>query len=37
MKKFLSLILCAMMVLTLVACGSKDGGNAGGKNPPTFG
>ena len=29
MKKFLSLILCAMMVLTLVACGSKDGGNAG--------
>ena len=30
MKKFLSLILCAMMVLTLVACGSKDGGNAGG-------
>lgn len=30
MKKFLSLILCAMMVLTLVACGSKDAGNAGG-------
>ena len=30
MKKFLSLILCAMMVLTLVACGSKDTGNAGG-------
>ena len=30
MKKFLSMILCAMMVLTLVACGSKDTGNAGG-------
>ena len=30
MKKFLSMILCAMMVLTLVACGSKDAGNAGG-------
>ncbi len=25
MKKFLSMILCAMLVLTLVACGSKSG------------
>ena len=36
MKKFLSLILCAMMVLTLVACGSKDGGNAGSKEGDTM-
>ncbi len=28
MKKVLSLILCAVMVLTLVACGSKNGGDA---------
>ena len=27
MKKFLSLVLCAAMVLTLVACGSKKGGD----------
>ena len=26
MKKFLTLVLCAAMVLTLVACGSKSGG-----------
>ena len=30
MKKFMTLFLCAVMVLTLVACGSKDTGNAGG-------
>ena len=36
MKKFLSLILCAVMVLTLVACGSKDGGNAGTKEGDTM-
>ena len=36
MKKFLSMILCAMMVLTLVACGSKDGGNAGSKEGDTM-
>lgn len=29
MKKVLSLALCAMMVLTLVACGSKNNGDAG--------
>ena len=29
MKKVLSLVLCAMMVLTLVACGSKNNGDAG--------
>ena len=27
MKKFLSLVLCAAMVLSLVACGSKKGGD----------
>ena len=35
MKKFMTLFLCAAMVLTLVACGSK-GGNAGSKEGDTM-
>ena len=35
MKKFMTLFLCAAMVLTLVVCGSK-GGNAGSKEGDTM-
>ena len=36
MKKFLAMILCAVMVLSLVACGAKDGGNGGSKEGDTM-
>ena len=35
MKKFMTLFLCAVMVLSLVACGSK-GGNGGNKEGDTM-
>ena len=36
MKKFMTLFLCAVMVLTLVACGNNGGSNGGNKEGDTM-